>query len=430
MPGTWFASALAMPSADASHPAPLPAADTAPLRPHLLDASMFCSPAGGVARMLSAKQALLGAAGWRHTVMAPGLHGPERIDCGGLPLPASGGDRFVTRRAQAARLMQAARPDIVEAADPGTLAWAALDATAQLQVPAVAFCHSNLPAIAARLVGGKAGLHSRRGAWAADQAAAYLARLYARFDLVLAPSRAMVQTVRSWGIEHVVHQPLGVDCTVFRPRAKDMLWRLRIRERLQLPISSRLLVYCGRFGPEKNLQVLVDALRLLGRGHALLALGAGPCPPRGEHVRVLAPETDSRRLARLLASCDVFVHPGEHEPFGQAALEAMACGTPVVVNAAAGLGELARGVGITVASLRPREWAEAIAAGIADDASSRVWQALQHARAHDWPLVLAQWLQRYRALQHLRHERPERHARDAGGPLPAEAQSGPSALSI
>ena len=96
----------------------------------------------------------LGAFGWRHTVLAPGAHGPGCIDCGGLLLPGTGGYRFVLRRGRAQRQIEAAAPDMVEAADPYVLAWSALAAAERLKVPAVAFCHSHLPALAARLAGG------------------------------------------------------------------------------------------------------------------------------------------------------------------------------------------------------------------------------------------------------------------------------------
>ncbi len=42
-------------------------------------------------------------------------------------------------------------------------------------------------------------------------------------------------------------------------------------------------------------------------------------------------------LARLYASCDVFVHPNPREPFGIGPLEAMASGVPLVAPAAGGL---------------------------------------------------------------------------------------------
>ena len=46
---------------------------------------------------------------------------------------------------------------------------------------------------------------------------------------------------------------------------------------------------------------------------------------------------DARALARLYASCDVFVHPNPREPFGIGPLEAMASGVPLVLPAAGGV---------------------------------------------------------------------------------------------
>ena len=395
--------AATAPSSDLLDPGPRDVGEDMPPStprpsPHLLDATMFWNPSGGVHRTISAKCQVLAQHGWRHTVLAPGAHGAGQIDCGGLPLPASGGYRLVLNRRRVARLIEEARPDIVEAADPYTMAWAVLDATRRLGVPAVAFCHSNLPAKAARWAAGTEGTATPRGRWAARRAGRYLADLYGRFDLVLAPSRSMTQQLHDWGVRQALHQPLGVDCSIFQPRAFDPVWRSRLSQRLGLPVGTRLLVYCGRFAAEKNLGVLADAVRLLGPGHALVALGDGPRPPGGEQVRLLPPEHDSQRLARLLASCDAFVHAGDQETFGLAALEAMACGTPVVVSAAAGLGELAQGAGLTVASLRPREWADAIAASLAGQSSQLAAAALDRARTHDRSRVLAQQARRYRQL--------------------------------
>ena len=367
--------------------------------PHLLDASMFWGPTGGVRRVLSAKQAGLTRAGWRHTLFAPGARGPGCIDCGGLPLPSSGGYRVVLRRSHAADLMVAQRPDIVEAADPYLLGWAALDAAVRLRVPAVAFCHSNLPALAARLVGGPQALATRRGRWAASRARSYLARLYAGFDMVLAPSLSMVQRLHQWGVPRALHQPLGVDCAVFSPAARDPQWRQRIVRDLGLSSDTRLLVYTGRFAPEKNLALLTQAVALLGPGHALLAVGSGPCPPRGDRVILVPPVNDKRQLARLVASGDVYVHAGDQETFGLGVLEAMACGTPVIASAAGGLGELVQDAGIAVQRPTAVEWAEAISDRLGGDrVTHSSLNALSRARAHDWTLVVGQWAQRYRGL--------------------------------
>ena len=359
---------------------------------------MFWNVAGGVRRVLCTKHQMLPERGWRHSVLAPGVTGAGFMDCGGLALPASGGYRVVLKRQHARELIEQARPDLVEAADPHTLAWAVLGAAERLAVPAVAFCHSNVPALAARLAGGAKGLGTWRGRWAARRARDYLLRVYAGFDLVMSPSAGLAQQLRGWGLERVVHQPLGVDTRLFNPQARNPAWRQRLCLHLGLHPYTRLLVYSGRFAPEKNLPLVVDAVERLGAGVALLAVGAGPRPPQGRNVFILRAETDSRHLARLLASCDVYVHAGDQETFGLGVLEAMACGTPVVVPGSGGLAELVQDVGVVVPRLRATEWAEALHACLTDQATPLPWLALARARRHDWPLVMDQLSRRYLQL--------------------------------
>jgi alpha-1,6-mannosyltransferase len=377
----------------------IPPPTSRPEGPHLLDATMFWSreACGGVRRVISTKRAALVAEGWQHTLLAPGVRGPGMIDCGGMPLPFSGGYRFVWSRAHATRLIEQAEPEIIESSDPFTLAWATLDAARALQVPSVAFCHSNLPALARHWVAGVGGNHWR-GRWAERQARHYLARVYAGFDMVLAPSRTMTEALHDLGVRHAHHQTLGVDSTVFNPAAADPAWRRALERRLQLPPGTRLLVYTGRFASEKNLDLLARAVELLGPKHVLLAVGNGPKPPKGRQVVVLKPQFHNGRLARLLASCDAFVHAGDQETFGLAALEAMACGTPLVASSAAGLGELADGVAITLASRRPGDWAEAMRTALAGREGALAQQALARARTLDWKLVLDGLSQRYLRL--------------------------------
>jgi alpha-1,6-mannosyltransferase len=380
------------------------AAATTPLlrTPHLLDATMFWRPGGGVHRVISTKRAIFTASGWRHTLLAPGAVAPDGIDAGGLPIPASGGYRFVVARERARRAIERAAPDIVEAADPYTLGWAVLDACRHLHVPAVAFCHSNLPALLARFAGG-AG--SSLGGFVERRARRYLAALYERFDLVLAPSRTMVQQLADCGVPQARHQPLGVDCSIFTPAACDPGWRIHLQARLGLPVGTRFIVYHGRFAPEKDLPLVAEAVRLLGPGHALLAVGAGPCVPEGERVRVLPPEPDSARLARLIASSDAAVHAGTQETFGLAALEALACGTPLVASAEGGLGELAGEAGIAVHSRRPADWAAALHAALVLRGTPLTTRGLRFARAHDWKRVLELLAARYlRAMKARRRE--------------------------
>jgi alpha-1,6-mannosyltransferase len=359
---------------------------------HLLDASMWWGSAGGIRRVLDAKHHWLPSFGWHHTLLAPGAHGDGGVEVPSLPLPSSGGYRVMWRRAAAVNAIERLQPDVIEVADAFTMAWAALDAARRLQVPAVAYCHSHLPTMAARLC---SGALSR---WSERAARDYLLRLYARFDLVLAPSRWVAADLRAHGLAQVEHQPLGVDCTQFLPARRDLAWRERWLRAQGVDAQTRVLLYVGRFAAEKNLGLLSDAVALLGPGYLLVAVGNGPRPPRGERVLVLPVEKRPAHLARLIASSDVVVHAGDRETFGLAALEAMACGTPLVTSSRCGIGELVRDVGLTLGSAQPRVWAEAIIEQIHCPSESGRQAGLRRARAHDWPRLLAPWLERYRVL--------------------------------
>ena len=364
------------------------------MQPHLLDSTMFWSPAGGgVRRYLLTKRAWLAREnGWRHSILAPGVRGPGFVDCGGWPLPLSGGYRLPLDRRALARQMVALQPDLIEVGDPYRPAWAALDAAQRLGVPAVAFCHSNLPALAAQWAGGS----GRAARWARASAMRYLGHVYRGFDLVLAPSRSMQRGLQQLGLTRVQQQPLGVDTATFHPARRDPRWR----RSLGLATDDRVLLYAGRFAPEKHLPLLAAAVRRLGPRHRLVAIGSGPTPPRGAQVLLLPHEPRADRLACIVASSDAFVHAGDQETFGLGVLEAMACGTPVVVRAAAGLAELvAGGAGIGVESARVDDWAAAMAAVFgASDHEARVRRARERAEAHDWQRVLPQLLQRYQRL--------------------------------
>ena len=361
---------------------------------HVVDTTMFWSPTGGgVRRYLQTKQAwLAGQAGWTHTIAVPSKAAPPRTGearIPALPIPRSGGYRLPLQRRAIADLLVALEPDLIEAGDPYLIAWAAVDAARRRQVPAVAYCHSNLETMA-RLFAGR-----RLGAAAARAARAYARHVYSRFDRVLAPSDSMRRHLVDWGIEHAACQPLGVDTEAFHPGRASARWR----ERMGFDRSSRLLVFAGRFAAEKHLDALAEAVDLLGEPYTLLAIGAGPTPPRGDRVRIVPFVADIDELATALASADAFVHAGDQETFGLSVLEAMACGTPVVARKAEGLAELVDDtVGVTVDSGRPDAYAEAIEALFAGDLAARKTAARARAEASDWERVLPALLAQYRSL--------------------------------
>ena len=351
---------------------------------HLVDTTMFWSPTGGgVRRYLQTKHDwLAGQPRWRHSIAVPQVAGSDAgtATLPSIALPASGGYRLPLRRAAIARVLAGLAPDLIEAGDPYRVAWAARDAAQRLGIPAVAYCHSNIVAMA-RLAGGR-----RFGASAARWAERYARHVYAGFDLVLAPSRRMTAHLGDWGVERVACQPLGVDTAVFRPSARVADFRARHG----WPEAARVLVYAGRFAPEKHLDVLADAVGRLGAPYLLLAVGAGPAPPpAGDRVVVRPFVASASELAAVLASADAFVHAGDQETFGLSVLEAMACGTPAVVRDAEGLGELAGAdVAIAVKDGTGTAFAAAIESLFAGgDRGDRSRAARRRAEASDWQRV-------------------------------------------
>jgi len=351
---------------------------------------MFWSPTGGgVRRYVNAKHAWLEAQpGWRHTIAVPAVRG-ESVEAAlpSLPLPFGNGYRLPLRRGAMGRMLVGLLPDVIEAGDPYRVAWAARDAAERLGVPAVAYCHSNIVAMA-RMVGG-----SRFGSAAARAAQRYARHVYAGFDLVLAPSRSMVRHLEGWGVARVACQPLGVDIAAFNPTRRDPTWRARHG----IAKEARVLVFAGRFAPEKHLDVLVDAVHRLGPPYVLVAIGAGPSAPRVDaRVKVLPFVSGTAELATALASADAFVHAGDQETFGLSVLEAMACGTAAVVRDAEGLAELVdERTGIAVQYGTGAAFAEAIAALFTRDAATLAAAARSRAEALAWERVFPSLLGHY-----------------------------------
>ncbi len=329
---------------------------------HLVDTTMLFAPkSGGVKRYLLAKQAWMAEhrPDLRHTLVTPGDtsrdDGRGHVTLAAAPLPFGDGYRWpVSTKAWADRLC-ALRPTVIEAGDPYAPGRAALDAGERLGAPVVGFCHSDPAALAA--------LHL--GEWAEPPVRRRWARLFRRFDEVVAPSRHIAERLAYAGVPDVRVQPLGVDTALFHPARAD---RARVRRELGLKPSTRLLVFAGRPAREKNVDVLLDAVAKLGDGWRLLLVGAGAQARPQSNATFLDYVADPRDVARLLASCDAFVHANHQEPFGLVALEAMACGLPLVGVASGGIAEIVDdGVGQLAPHATAASLAEAVEALFARD---------------------------------------------------------------
>ncbi|WP_376771213.1 glycosyltransferase [Rhizomonospora bruguierae] len=153
-----------------------------------------------------------------------------------------------------------------------------------------------------------------------------------------------------------------------------------------------LVVLCSRLSGEKRLELAVDAvaaLRAAGVPAVLLVVGDGPRRSALAYraarlpVRFAGFVPDRAAVAALLACADVAVAPGPVETFGLAALEALACGTPVVVNAASALPEVVGDAGLAAPGTGA-DLADAVRALLDRPAADRRAAARRRAERYGW----------------------------------------------
>ncbi len=240
-----------------------------------------------------------------------------------------------------------------------------------------------------------------RGAWARRFVRWYLRNIYGPpFDVHVANSNYTADELRAAMPERaesfVRVCPMGVDSAGFSPAHRSWATRDHLLRQLRGSTATTLLFYAGRLSPEKNLSLLIDALRhqVSTAPHAdyrLVIAGDGPLAPwiRAQAAGVLSDRIlllgnlNRQALAACLASCDVFVHPNPREPFGIGPLEAMASGCPVVVPNSGGVLTYANRSNAWVAESTTDGFGEAIAAAATGD-PARIVAARATAEAFRW----------------------------------------------
>jgi alpha-1,6-mannosyltransferase len=323
------------------------------------------------------------AAGHEPILIIPGRDRSDEVTEQGrvitLPgLPYPGGYRMLVNRVRLITLLNKLEPDRLEVNDRTTLRWTGAWAR-RAGVPSVMVSHESV----AGLLGLAGRLLSGPAARLADTLNSRTAKHYTQ--VVCTTDWAAAEFARL-GVTNLQRVPLGVDLDLFTPAAAVPGARARFATDDEV-----LIVHCGRLSPEKKPErslVALEALLAAGVKAVLVVAGDGLSRERmgrraaGLPVRFVGFVHDRRALAALLASADVVLSPGPVETFGLAALEALSCGTPVVVDAGSALPEVIGTAGVAVTD-------EAFAGGVLEVLSWPVAQRRQAARRRaeefGWP---------------------------------------------
>ncbi|WNI17036.1 D-inositol-3-phosphate glycosyltransferase [Actinacidiphila sp. ITFR-21] len=299
----------------------------------------------------------------------------------------------------------------------------------------------------------------KNAALAEDDCPEPIARVIGETQIVAAADRLIANTDEEAGelARHyaaapgkiaVVHP--GVNLDRFRPgaagpagsghgagvAAAGPAGRAAARVRLGLPVDALVPLFVGRIQPLKAPDVLIRAVAVLleqdpGLRDRLVVpvvggpSGSGLAKPEALHklaarlgvcdVVRFQPPVDQERLADWYRAATVLVMPSHSESFGLVAIEAQACGTPVIAAAVGGLSVAVRDgrTGLLVAGHDPRDYAAALRRFVDEPRLGDVLgeAAARHARDFGWDTAAANTAEVYAEAQY----EHRRHLRSAHG---------------
>ena len=249
-------------------------------------------------------------------------------------------------------------------------------------------------------------------------------RVLARADRIIVATLAELTQLRflyKAGDRKLTIIPPGVDASHFYPIPSD-----EAKMVVGLKPDARMILFVGRIEPLKGVDTLIRAMSCLKLNdpehpvHLAIIGGepdASPQQMSAEMARlqklcdelaldqtvVFMGKRDQDKLPYYYSAAEVLVMPSHYESFGMVALEAMACGTPVIASEVGGLGFLVQNgeTGYTIPNGDPDVLCEKLSM-LLNDVSLRTamgQRAAQYAQSYTWDKIAVQIVNVYRALQ-------------------------------
>ncbi|GAB4510844.1 MAG: glycosyltransferase family 1 protein [Anaerolineae bacterium] len=242
-------------------------------------------------------------------------------------------------------------------------------------------------------------------------------RLYLRLFTALSCQRARRVIAISHSTADDLHQSLGIpaekidvaacgyDTASYIPLPESEIAAFKAR----MGLPERFWLFLGTLEPRKNLTTLLDAYAQLPRTERLPLILAGGKGWLYEDIfrRVEQYGLDedvhfpgfiaAEALPLWYNSAEVFMYPSVFEGFGLPVLEAMACGTPVIISEASSLPEVAGSAGLHVPPLDQDAWIAALRTAYqdADWRTQARQRGLEQAKRFRWQNTAEQTIKSY-----------------------------------
>jgi 1,2-diacylglycerol 3-alpha-glucosyltransferase len=269
------------------------------------------------------------------------------------------------------------KPDVIHTHTPLGIGWEAIYVSKLLRVPVVGTHHTFYDHYL-RYVGMDYEF-TKKMSWL------YTVAYYNRCDFVMSPSRSLADFLIAHGLRRPTEiVPNCIDTDLFRPGENEK--------------TGKTLVYMGRLGHEKSIDVVLRAFAILRKefpGVELAIVGDGPERATLEGLARELGICDSVRflgvkrgaeLVHALQESDIFLTASASDNMPLSILEAMATGLPVVGANALGIPEIVRdgADGFLCAPFSPESMAEKTAILLRDPAMRKKFSESAHLAAQNY----------------------------------------------